>query len=170
MITAAVGPALALGGPTLQPMASQRGTSPSSRTWSALFNVSNTVILCGLDTSLLHHCKTNKVSDETITDINVKTLAYIKRCKRMKSSRNIQMTKKYLKEGRLPFQNGQDHSASSIWKTGKTPKERKTPGVASCNTMLPPTTPCYLLQHLTASCNTILPPATPCCHQQNNQH
>ena len=111
-----------------------------------LFNVSNTRVLCGLETtppkyvqetlalgpknaildrfdpkdllaeidSLLHHCKTNKVSDETITDINVKTLAYIKRCKRMKSSRNIQMTKKYLKEGRLPFQNGQDHSASSI--------------------------------------------------------
>merc|ERR1712121_444459 len=44
------------------------------------------------------HCKTNKVSDEMITDINVKTLAYIKRCKRMKSSRNIQMTKKYLKD------------------------------------------------------------------------
>ena len=58
---------------------------------------------------LLHHCKINKVSDETMTDINVKTLAYIKRCKQMKTSRNIQMTKKYLKDHDLlavPFDKG----------------------------------------------------------------
>jgi len=49
------------------------------------------------------------VPDETITDINVKTLAYIKGCKKMKTSRNILMTKKYLKEKDLlaiPFDKG----------------------------------------------------------------
>ena len=58
---------------------------------------------------LLHHCNIIKVSDETITDINVKSLAYIKRCKHMKSSKNIQMTKKYLKDHDLlavPFDKG----------------------------------------------------------------
>ena len=45
---------------------------------------------------LFEHCRISKISDEMITDINVKTLTYIKRCKQMKSSRNIQMTKKYL--------------------------------------------------------------------------
>ena len=34
---------------------------------------------------LLVHCKVNNISDETITDINVKTLTYVKRCKRMKT-------------------------------------------------------------------------------------
>ena len=58
---------------------------------------------------LMDHCRVSKVSEETITDINVKTLAYIKRCKKMKSSRNIQMTSKYLKEHGLlaiPFDKG----------------------------------------------------------------
>ena len=44
-----------------------------------------------------------------MTDINVKTLNYIKKCKNMKASRNIQMTKKYLKENDLlavPFDKG----------------------------------------------------------------
>ena len=65
-------------------------------------------ILAEID-GLLHHCKINKVSDEMITDINVKTLNYIKRCKQMKSSKNIQMTKKYLKDHDLlaiPFDKG----------------------------------------------------------------
>ena len=58
---------------------------------------------------LLDHCKISKISDEMITDINVKTLTYIKRCKQMKSSRNIQMTSKYLKDHDLlavPFDKG----------------------------------------------------------------
>ena len=58
---------------------------------------------------LLQHCKNKNVSDETITDINVKTLTYIKRCKKMKTSKNIQMTKRYLKEHQLlaiPFDKG----------------------------------------------------------------
>ena len=45
-------------------------------------------ILAELD-GLLSHCKRNNISNETVTDINVKTLTYIKKCKRMKSSRNI---------------------------------------------------------------------------------
>ena len=58
---------------------------------------------------LLYHCKKNKVSDEIITDINVKTLTYIKKCKKLKMSRNIQMTRKYLKDHDLlavPFDKG----------------------------------------------------------------
>ena len=65
-------------------------------------------VLSELD-GLLNFCKTNNVSNETITDINVKTLNYIKKCKKMKSSRNIMMTKKYLKENKLvavPFDKG----------------------------------------------------------------
>ena len=56
---------------------------------------------------LLSHCKNRKIPDEIITDINVKTLNYIKKCKQMKTSRNITMTKKYLKEKDLlavPFE------------------------------------------------------------------
>ncbi len=33
---------------------------------------------------LMRHCKYNNVPDEVITDINVKTLNYIKKCKQMK--------------------------------------------------------------------------------------
>ena len=65
-------------------------------------------ILAELD-GLLHHCVRNNVSEEVITDINVKTLNYIKKCKKMKTSRNIVMTKKYLKENNLlavPFDKG----------------------------------------------------------------
>ena len=106
-----------------------------------LFNVKNTVIAYGLDSTppvyvmqtlslgpknavldrfepkdvlteldlLLSHCKSKQVSEETITDINVKTLAYIKKCKKLKSSRNIALTQKYLKEHNLvavPFDKG----------------------------------------------------------------
>ena len=116
-------------------------TSLSEEQQRPLFNVSNTVVVCGLKTSppkyvmetlalgpknaildrfdpkdilaeidgLLHHCKISKVSDEMITDINVKRLTYIKKCKQIKSSKNIQMTKKYLKDHDLlavPFDKG----------------------------------------------------------------
>ena len=98
-----------------------------------LFNVKNTVVLCGLDNtlpsyvmetlslgpknavldrfepkevlaeldSLLSYCKDANVNDEKITDINIKTLNYIKKAKKMKSSRNIMLTKKYLKTNNL---------------------------------------------------------------------
>ncbi len=106
-----------------------------------LFDIENTVVLCGLDSTppsyvmetlalgpknavldrfepkdilaeldgLLSYCKENGVNDDVITDINVKTLNYIKKAKKMKSSRNIHMTKKYLKNHELmavPFDKG----------------------------------------------------------------
>jgi len=49
-------------------------------------------VLCELD-GLLKYCRDNEVSEEQITDINVKTLKYIKNC-------NIKLTKKYLKDQR----------------------------------------------------------------------
>jgi len=65
-------------------------------------------VLAELD-GLLSHCKANKVSNEIITDVNVKTLTYIKKCKKLKSVRNIDLTKRYLKENNLlaiPFDKG----------------------------------------------------------------
>ena len=65
-------------------------------------------VLAELD-GLLSHCKRNQVNNEIITDINVKTLNYIKKCKKQKSTRNITMTKKYLKDNNLlaiPFDKG----------------------------------------------------------------
>ena len=48
-------------------------------------------ILMELD-CFLEYCKNNHIQDETITDINVKTLNYIKKCKKLKESRNVIMT------------------------------------------------------------------------------
>ena len=94
-----------------------------------LFNVENTVFVCGADLSipkfvmetlslgpksavldkfdtkeilaevdkLLAHCKDNDISDDIITDINVKTLTYIKKCKKFKGSRNVLLTKEISK-------------------------------------------------------------------------
>ena len=42
---------------------------------------------------LIKHCKSHNISDEVITDINIKTLSYIKKCKKQQTSRNITMTK-----------------------------------------------------------------------------
>ena len=67
-------------------------------------------ILMELD-CFLNHCVEKYMPDETITDINVKTLHYIKKCKKLESSRHIQLTKKYLKEENLlaiPFDKGID--------------------------------------------------------------
>ena len=49
------------------------------------------------------------MSNDIISDINVKTLNYIKKCKQLKSSRNIILSKKYLKDHHLlaiPFDKG----------------------------------------------------------------
>ena len=65
-------------------------------------------VLAELD-GLLSHCKRYQVNNDIITDINVKTLNYIKKCKKQKSTRNITMTKKYLKDNNLlaiPFDKG----------------------------------------------------------------
>ena len=65
-------------------------------------------VLAELDL-FLKFCQSTDVSDETITDINIKTLSYIKKCQKQKSPRNITMTKRYLKEHGLlaiPFDKG----------------------------------------------------------------
>ena len=65
-------------------------------------------VLTELD-SFLKFCREKELNEDLITDINVKTLAYIRNCKKQKSSRNIQMTKRYLKENDLvaiPFNKG----------------------------------------------------------------
>ena len=68
----------------------------------------NKEVLATLD-NFLHYCKKKKISDEIITDINVNTLNYVKKCKRMKNSRNVMLTSRYLKENDLlavPFDKG----------------------------------------------------------------
>ena len=65
-------------------------------------------VLAELDL-LLEVCKNTGVANETITDINVKTLTYIKKCKQLKPSRKVTRTRKYLKEKNLvavPFDKG----------------------------------------------------------------
>ena len=65
-------------------------------------------VLAELD-GLINHCTENNISDQTITNINVKTLNYIKKCKKLKSSRHIQKTKTFLKENKflaVPFDKG----------------------------------------------------------------
>ena len=65
-------------------------------------------ILAELDL-FLDFCKSNNVDDGMITDINVKTLAYIKKCQKQKEPRHIMMTKRYLKDNDLlaiPFDKG----------------------------------------------------------------
>ena len=65
-------------------------------------------VLAELD-NVLSYCKEKKLDDETITYINIKTLNYIKKCKKQKTSRNIILTKQYLKENNLlaiPFDKG----------------------------------------------------------------
>ncbi|MCP3849671.1 MAG: hypothetical protein GY694_05465 [Gammaproteobacteria bacterium] len=55
------------------------------------------------------YCNKHHINSETITDINVKTVNYIKKCKQMKETKNVQMTKKYLKENDLvavPYDKG----------------------------------------------------------------
>ena len=65
-------------------------------------------VLAELDT-LLNFCKRKEVNEDVISDINVKTLAYIKNCRKQKSPRHIHLTKRYLKENGLlavPFDKG----------------------------------------------------------------
>ena len=57
----------------------------------------------------IEYCEKHYLPQDLITDINVKTLDYIKKCKKIKSSRNIQLTKQYLKQKDLlavPFDKG----------------------------------------------------------------
>ena len=57
----------------------------------------------------MEHCEKHHIPDDIITDINVKTLDYVKKCKKLNCSRHIRMTKKYLKDNDLlavPFDKG----------------------------------------------------------------
>ena len=65
-------------------------------------------VLAELD-ELLRFCKQRGVDDEILTDINVKTLTYIKNCKKQKNPRYNQMARRYLKENEIlavPFDKG----------------------------------------------------------------
>ena len=52
-------------------------------------------ILAELD-SLMEFCKNKNVDEETLTNINIKTLTYIKNCKKQKTPRNLMLTRQYL--------------------------------------------------------------------------
>ena len=57
----------------------------------------------------MEFCRDKKVDEEVITDINIKTLSYIKNCEKQKSPRNLMLTRRYLKENQLlavPFDKG----------------------------------------------------------------
>ena len=43
-------------------------------------------------------CKKKSVPEETINEINARTLNYVKHCKNMRPSRNVELTKQYLKQ------------------------------------------------------------------------
>jgi len=75
---------------------------------SILDRFDQNTVLAELD-SFVNFCNEREVPDNLITDINVKTLSYIKKCKKQNTSRNIMLTKKYLKEHNLlavPFDKG----------------------------------------------------------------
>ena len=58
---------------------------------------------------LLNNLKRSNVSNDTINDINILTVKYVKACTHQKSPRNLLMTKRYLKENNLlavPFDKG----------------------------------------------------------------
>ena len=65
-------------------------------------------ILVELD-GLLNFCKEKGINDDIVTDINIRTLTCIKKCKKQKCSRNVQLTRRYLKDNDLvavPFDKG----------------------------------------------------------------
>ena len=77
---------------------------------SVLENFDDKDILVELD-GPLNFCKEQGINDDIITDINIKTLTYIKKCKKQKYSRNVQLTCHYLKDNDLvavPFNKGTD--------------------------------------------------------------
>ena len=58
---------------------------------------------------LMAHCKDQNIPQKIMTEINLKTLNYIKKCSKLKTSRNVTMISKYLKEHDLlaiPFDKG----------------------------------------------------------------
>ena len=66
------------------------------------------VLLAKIDL-LLNHLPEQNVSNERISDINIATINYIKKCPKQSISGNLNMTKKYLKGHNLlavPFNKG----------------------------------------------------------------
>ena len=58
---------------------------------------------------MLSYCTENNVDESIVSDINIKTLAYVKKCSKQKPARNLTLTKKYLKDNDLlaiPFDKG----------------------------------------------------------------
>ena len=65
-------------------------------------------VLVELD-SFLNYCEKNYISDSTVTEINIKTLNYIKKCKKQKVPNHIKLTREFLKKNELiavPFDKG----------------------------------------------------------------
>ena len=65
-------------------------------------------VLVELD-RFLNYCDKNFIPDNTVTEINIKTLNYIKQCKKQKVPKHIKMTKDFLKKNKLlavPFDKG----------------------------------------------------------------
>ena len=54
-------------------------------------------VLVELD-SFLNYCEKNFISDSTVTEINIKTLNYIKKCKKQKVPNHIKLTREFLKK------------------------------------------------------------------------
>ena len=65
-------------------------------------------VLVELD-CFLKFCRKYPIPDSTLTDVNIKTLNYIKTCKKQKPPRHIKMTKQFLKNNDLravPYDKG----------------------------------------------------------------
>ena len=65
-------------------------------------------VLVELD-GFLNYCNEHHLPDRTLTDINIKTLNYIKSCKKQKTPRHITLTKQFLSKNNLlavPFDKG----------------------------------------------------------------
>ena len=65
-------------------------------------------VLVELD-SFLNYCEKNAIPDSTITEINIKTLNYINKCKKQKVPNHIKLTREFLKKNELiavPFDKG----------------------------------------------------------------
>ena len=77
---------------------------------AVLDNFNPKEILAEID-NMFRQCREKGVFmvNDMVTDINVKTLNYIKKCKKLKCSRHLNMTKKYLKDNNyiaVPFDKG----------------------------------------------------------------
>ena len=65
-------------------------------------------ILVELD-SFLNYCEKHFIPDNTVTEINIKTLNYIKQCKKQKIPKHVKLTKEFLRKNELvavPFDKG----------------------------------------------------------------